>query len=73
MEKELLFSFLRLLFPSKVGADPNAHRYARCLESEGITDLWTLLRRSESELIAICGIGPVFVKTLQNYKTEKLL
>ena len=71
MEKELLFAFLRMLYPSKVGNDPNAHRYARSLDMEGITDLWTLLRKSKEELLAISGIGPAFIKTLESYKNEK--
>ncbi len=73
MEKQLLFTFLCMLFPSKTcsNSNPNAHRYMRTLEAGGVTELWQLLRKTDDELMAFCGIGPAFVNTLRAYKIGK--
>lgn len=71
MEKELLQTFLKTLFWSETGSNPITRRYAHNLVAAGITDLWTLLKTDSGSLIAIHGIGPNFIKTLESYKSEK--
>lgn len=71
MERNLLFEFLKILYPSKVGNEPNAHRYLKSLEMGEINDLWTLLRVNDDRLIGIHGIGPKFILTLKAYKADK--